>query len=492
MTFPLPINLPEELRSIQEKWIKAKREDQDLIYALEFGPAFVPLFARLPLHGWIGDPPKVKALISILGLSWQPVALMAAWARPEHILILGTQDSLSNKIGDEPVLELISRLSGIPIKCFITRQIEDTNEVRIYSEVCDFSRKFGFELHELAVDPTGGKKSMSVSAALAGFLIGAWIVYVDYAQYYSEKRIPVAGTEYPRLLRNPLEVFGDLEFERIQEAYRSGNYEESAHIARNLASKLYEPREAEALALMAEAYGAWHKFRFSEACDILEKLKNHLEQFMMDGKWLWAGKLLPKIRTQVNVSKELSEITTKLCHGEKLKTIEEGSPLVLNHLAAAERALLHHHIGASILLTYATLERYVDICLWVYYGLDDEEPDFSNVSLDWQKFHSIGRMLHKKQYQERDLAGPLTLSTGVQLLAALKPELITQNFLGSIKGLMSDRNKCEFEHGLCPKALSPDNIKKYIEMVKQLLEIILSQDGKNINDELEKYHFPVF
>jgi hypothetical protein len=56
---------------------------------------------------------------------------------------------------------------------------------------------------------------MSASAALAGFLAGAPLVYVDYHEYHGLNRIPVAGTEYSRLMKNPLEVLGELELRDV-------------------------------------------------------------------------------------------------------------------------------------------------------------------------------------------------------------------------------------------------------------------------------------
>lgn len=108
--------LSEDLARIQELWKEAKRPDQDRIYAADFGPKFAPLFADLPLRGAPKELGRPVALISVLGLSWQPVALMASWARPKRMLLLGTEESLGISVGEEPVLKLISRISGIPLE----------------------------------------------------------------------------------------------------------------------------------------------------------------------------------------------------------------------------------------------------------------------------------------------------------------------------------------------------------------------------------------
>lgn len=490
MIRPTTADLTPELKSIQGKWLRAKREEQDLLYAREFGPAFVPLFSGLPLHGWAGDRPRFKALISVLGLSWQPLALMAAWAKPESILLIGTTDSLGNKVNGEPVLNVISRLSGVPIHCFIPHRIDDPEELAIYRAVRSFVQEHDLAPHEIAVDPTGGKKSMSASAALAGYLAGAWIVYVDYAEYTVERRIPVAGTEYPRLLQNPLQVFGEIEFDRVKNAYRRGNYEEAYHLAEILAARLYEPREAEALALLAKAYGAWHHFLFKQAADEMDRLAEHLDRFVQFGRWPWCRDIMYKVQVQRHVIRELSELTARVCEQEMPKTVEEAFPLVLNHLAAAERSLDNGHVGAAVLLVYATLERYVDLCLWVHYGLDDEDPDYAKLNLDIQAFHNTGGIMHGKRYERRDPTGKITLSLGSQLLATLRPELLPQDFLRKILGLMNDRNKCEFEHGLCPRALAVEKVARHIQTVKRLLQLQLEQLGRSLEEDLERYRFP--
>uniref|UniRef100_A0A7C5AN55 Uncharacterized protein n=1 Tax=Desulfobacca acetoxidans TaxID=60893 RepID=A0A7C5AN55_9BACT len=81
---------------------------------------------------------------------------------------------------------------------------------------------------------------MSASAALAGYLTGAWLVYVDYQEYCPQRRIPLPGSEYPRLLHNPLEVFGDSEWQKIRAALNRGGFEEASHLAGQLADRLYD------------------------------------------------------------------------------------------------------------------------------------------------------------------------------------------------------------------------------------------------------------
>ncbi len=361
----------------------------------------------------------------------------------------------------------------------------------IYREVRRFVDRHRLGPREVAIDPTGGKKSMSAAASLAGFLINAWIVYVDYREYLPKSRIPLAGTEYPRLLSNPLESFGDLDLDRIKEAYTRGNYEAASELANILATRLYEPREAEALDFLSRAYGAWHRFDFEKARETLQRLKNHLTRFAPAGKWSWSDGLLEKIQEQSRVLEELDGLSKDILSGQKPRSMKDGWPLIMNHLASAERAFEQGQYGVTAMLLYATLERYIDLALLAYYGLDDENPDYSALPLDKEKFDELGRKLIGPGYQERELAGPVSLATGAQLLATLKPEALPDSFFPKLDAVVKQRNRCEFEHGLTAKSLKRKKVQQSLEDLKEFLlnsRVVCGELG--VGNTLERYRFP--
>jgi len=492
MATPITVSLPPPLKEIRRRWLETPRHEQDALYARKFAPRFIPLFKELPLHGWPGERPRPRFLAAVLGLSWQPVVLMTAWFAPQRLLLLGTSESFDNKIDDEPVTDLICRLADIPSERVEVREIGEPEELDIYREVSRFAAYYGIRPRDLAIDPTGGKKSMSASATLAGYLIGAWLVYVDYLEYCPIRRIPLAGSEYPRLLHNPLEVFGEYEFQRIREALNRGGFEKGQHLAEQLADRLYDYRLAEVWVFLARTFGTWHRFDFPAAAVEMDKTMDRLRRFGQLAPWPWAEEFLWKLAPRQEALRLLAGLAKQIEDDRKPHTLDEGLPLVLNHLAAAERAFKYKQWGIAILLIYATLERFVDLCLWVEFGLDDEDPDFSRVQVDPDAFHRVGRRFHGKQYQERPLAGPFGLSLGVQLLATLRPDLLPEGFLGRIKGLMSIRNRCEFEHGLCPKPPTREDVERNLYLAKEILASALGLELTGLEDRLEPYRFPEF
>lgn len=477
------VALPEELAAVKKDWLELSRKDQDRIYAQKFAPEFAKLFAQLPLYGAPADLEKPRFLISVLGLSWQPVALMAAWCRPERILLLGTEESLKLTVDGECVLSLIARIAGLHRDAVESVRVGDPGEADIYRAVRDFLAS-GVQPRQVFVDPTGGKKSMSAAAALAGFLAGAPLVYVDYAEYHGPNRIPVAGTEYPRLLTNPLEVLGDLEKRDLLAAFDRSDFDEAERLARRLATLLYEPREAEALAELAAGYGAWDRFQFQKARDHLKKARGLIQQFSAAGRWEWVDRIGEQLDRNVEAIKRLAAVD------EKPSAIEDGLPLVIWYLAAAERMLEAKKSSLAVLLLYAAMERYAGLCLRADYGLDGEKPDYARVKdrIDPDRYDRVGKRLFGEAYKRRALEGKLMFSNSLQLLATLAPALLTENDLTALKRLAATRNKTMFEHGFLPKTPKAGDVRDYAAAVKAI--VARGCKTQQLEELLKDYRFP--
>lgn len=488
MTAPILAELPPDLQEVQRRWIElsASRAQQEEIYANEFAEPFGRLFAALPLHGAPPDMPRPRALISVLGFSWQPVALMAAWCRPVRMLVLGTDESLKMKVKGAGVLTTIARVSGVAPDAIEARRVGDPGEADVYRAVRDFLQRSGQSARGVFVDPTGGKKSMSASAALAGFLAGSPLVYVDYGEYHGPNRIPVAGTEYPRLLTNPLEMMGDLALRDIFGAFDRCDYAEAERLASRLAERLYEPRQAECLAKLATAYGAWDRFDFHAARNGLADAREAIARFAGQGQWNWAFRIGERLVRNSSAIDALAHVDPKP------RCIDDGVPLLVWYLAAARRLLDAEKPSLALLLTYAAVERYVDLCLWVDLGLDDEAPDYGriDVTLDREAYERLGRTFFGKNYSPRPLEGPLMFGNGAQLLATLAPQRLAQEDLGPLRGLSEARNKCEYEHGLLPKIPERSRVEGFLKKACEIVARISGGD-ETFEERLDAYRFPV-
>ncbi len=493
MTAPW-VDLTPELRSLRDTWRRLDRRDErNRFYARHLAAPLAGLFAKLPLHGAPAELERARprALISVLGFSWQPVALMAAWCRPERMLVLGTEESLAVKVDGEGVLSLIARIAGVPRDAIHEEAVGAPEEREVYRIVRRFLDDSGIPARRVFIDPTGGKKSMSAAAALAGFVVGAPLVYVDYHE--ENAGLPVPGTEYPRLLTNPLEVFGDLERRAAVDAFDGGDFHEAAERAERLTERLYEPREAECLAALARAYDAWERFDFDQARRELTKVRDTLDRFASQGRWGWAGHVHATLASNLEALEELQAARERITPGDggEPDRLEDGLPFLLWYLATAERRLEAGRPSQAALMVYAAMERYVRLCLQVDHGLGGKWPDYERVrgQLDREEYDRAGQKLFGNDYRPQDLQGPITFLNGAQLLRGLGSTRLQADDLGPLRGLSSTRNACEYEHAWIPKVPEADEVRRFLKQSKDIVARIAG--GRDaLERRLERYRLP--
>lgn len=489
------VELDDELKALQQQWLAMERNKQDEFYATQFAPLFVKQFAELELQGASPLTARPRYLVSVLGLSWQPVALMASWVKPERMLVIATQESVrkGETMSESPV-DRIARIGQIPARNLELKIIDEHQEEEIYRVVRDFVRHCGIHPSEVAIDPTGGKKSMSVTAALAGFMSGCQLVYVDYGVYHN--RIPLAGTEFPRALMNPLDVFGDAEFEKIESAYNEGNFREAARRAAELAARPSRQRaKAELFEAMCNAFDSWSGFEFENAKGFLSKALGILDQAGHVERWTWARSLRNKLSNLYNLFEKVctvcSEYETAAANNPQF--MQGAILLVLNHLACARRSAQQGRYGIAGLLAYSTLEKYIDLLLLTHFGLNDDDPDFSTLSLDIDRFHGTGRKIFGRGYKPSNLAGQkISLSLGYQLAGTLLPSLFPSN-PARILGTMQARNKCEYEHGIVSRPLDAKTADAALEYVAEVVSLHFGSGVEArtmLESQLAEFEFP--
>jgi CRISPR-associated protein (TIGR02710 family) len=486
--------LPSQLQELQDRWLQLERHQQDEFYARAMAEPFARHFAGLPLEGapdnMVGRKPA--ALVSLLGFSWQPVVLMAAWCRPKWMLVVGTDESLTKQVDGESVLSIISRVAGISRDAIEARSVGEPEEREVYEIIRGFLDKHRFSSREIFIDPTGGKKTMSAAAALAGYLVGARLVYVDYREYHGENRIPVPGTEYPRLLVNPLEVFGDLELRAVFDAFDRGDFKEAARLATDLAERLYERREADCLAELARGYGAWEDFNFKEARVLLGKAEADLDRFAKYGKWTWSDRIRETLRANLKALAELDSARSRIeqARDKEPELIEDGIPILLWYLASAEHRRATNRLNQAVLTVYAAMERYIRLCLSVDHGLrGDVHEDEVRERLDQDEYERAGRELFGPGYRPQEPQGRITFLNGAQLLRGLGSARLEHKDLARLKGLSSGRNACEYEHAWIPQVATDKTVQGFLELAKGIMARIAGGPDA-LRHRLEAYRLP--
>jgi len=454
-------------------------EDRAVFESRDFAPVFSKAFAELPMHHAPKGLERPEVLISVLGLSPLPVAYMAAWAKPKRMLCIASEESASKKYycgrsGNEIVRD-VGGLDYFP-EMIVVDLFAD---IEIYRTVRDFLRRHGVDPSKVFIDPTGGKKSMSAAATLAGYREGVAVVYVDFYGGYDERlRRPVIGTEHPRYLRNPLIELAEDEFGRIAAAFNRGDYLEASRRANELSKNAYDHvREAEATDILVEGYRQWDNFEYGKAYDSLVVFREKVEGFSGrgQGQWAWAEPALVQINLHLPIL-------------EQLRSVNENSqldqwPLVLNDLACAYRQFSRGEFRWTLLMLAVALERYCLNRLKTEHEVIEIRED--DPRIPWGDMASKAKRLNWSHPVTPYASARIDVGFALLFLACKENDFPA----GDMHGICEKRN--QLAHPGNDRTLDEVKLSKYFKHFRDMLVTSNATSADDLNDALVAHRFPV-
>lgn len=175
-----------------DQWMdltKENNQEADKFYYKNIFPEISSRFIQNYHHK------KYDYLISLVGFSERPVILSILATKPKNILFLYTEET-KNKI---PLISEKVKLSSLQIE---RAKIDASSERGIHEAIKKYAADK--EKSRILIDITGGKKSMIGAAAQIALLLKIDAGYID-GEYVHDLRQPKPGTEYFRILEQPLE-----------------------------------------------------------------------------------------------------------------------------------------------------------------------------------------------------------------------------------------------------------------------------------------------
>lgn len=167
-------------------------------------------------------------LISIVGFSLEPIMHTVLTLRPKNLLFIFSKES--SLIGSKDVsafdrFRALIACHGDGYNPTIDQQIlEVADAPHVFSVVRDAITKAASP-DRVAIDITGGKKSMDASVFLAASLFEkVAIFYVDYESYDTDKGFPIWGSEFLNKLENPYKVFGVREEQLVKNFWDKADF----------------------------------------------------------------------------------------------------------------------------------------------------------------------------------------------------------------------------------------------------------------------------
>lgn len=414
--------------------------------------------------------------IATLGDGWAGTAHIISLFAPKQVLLICTEETEKNV---DLLRQYISPFFVDRPKLRTESITDSTDVLQVYKAINDYCLREGAGVKSVALDFTGGTKTMSAGVILAGTALGATdFYYLGNApgSYLRELRRPLPGSEMLIKVEHPFAVFGDWEAENAKRLASEGNYHTAAAVYKELMEKVPDPRRFELYYLLYSCYDAWDNLEVKKAYEYIEKLIKKINQYRPESFCHQFMKVLPVLEKQASCLRKLQIMQKDFCLGEETDS-EFAVSLIMTIYTNALRREKQGKLDMATLLLYRTLEMIAQFTLFLNYGLDTSNPEYSRLPLSeealYQKFSQL--YAQARLSVPSSLPDKISLLHGYAILRAIDDPLVRTINLKQISDQSNLRNNTIFAHGFT--FIKESSYKAFKDMVDRLLEAFLSQQG---------------
>ena len=381
---------------------------------------------------------KYEGLILPLGYSPEPLILSILAIKPKRVGLLYTNET-------ERLLQRIQGETQLTLDQLYKRKIDGSSTVDVYKAIMELYEEWE-RPSPIAVDITGGKKSMVGGAAMAGAALEADIFYVDNTKFTHGK--PEPCTEYLSLLDNPYTVFGNLEVEKARDLYGRHDYAGAQRVFDQLKEQVGDPNLAkvhEAYGHLCAAYEAWDNLDIGKAKNFLNQLLKILKQYPgLTGLSQLCGSQ-SVFEKQVRA---LDFLLTFLKNQQLALAAPDGFHFAFTLYYNACRREAQGKLDIACLILYRLLE-------WIgqhrlkQYKIETRAPDYSE--FDENQLFDRYRKKQREVYQDSDrskLPAPIGLIDGYFVLDALEDDIVENLDWDKFRSQIETRNQSIYAHGM--------------------------------------------
>ncbi len=409
---------------LRRKWLdcikRSEIEESNLIYWENMFPTIEKTFIQnnkaSEQYDW---------LILPCGLEASYYILLIKSIKPKNVYFLGTTEF------KDKYLDFIIKKTELDASQYIIDIIEYKG-----LEISDIYEKIRARLNlfinkKVLMDLTRGKRIMSVGAGIVGAFFGFELVYID-EDWIDEIKRGLPGTEKLVMVKNPFDVFGDLELREARDFFNHNNHGAALALYKRIHQKIIDPRNVEIEELLTEAYLHWNSFNFKAALFKLEMAKNKIDQYHM--------KINPDIADNLIALKVLNSDNSDSEKKSDEFSLHVITDLYANALRKAEEGLFEDAISRL----YRVLELISQYRLQNY-DINTQRPEI-------KKYESAYKTATKKLYGfEKDLPTEIGIKDGYILLFILQDYLLEGYSLEDLRrmfGVIRARDMSIIAHGL--------------------------------------------
>ena len=422
---------------------------------------------------------EYDVLILTVGLSPEPLILSILAIKPTHVGLLYTEETerFLERIQQEANLTTLQLLNG-------ARKIDGSNVAEIYETIMELYIEWDSPAN-IAVDITGGKKSMVSGAAMAGAVLGADIYYVDTDNFDRDLGKPEPGSEFLSLLDNPYTVFGDMEAEKAEVLYQSHDYTGAKGIFNRLQKQVGDADKAkvyEAYELLCTTYEAWDNLAISQAETFLKRLLTLLNQFPT------LAELSPLHDVQsilVKQGEALSCLQQVIKDPQLVLSAPDGFHFAFTLYYNALRRKAQGKLDLACLILYRLLE-WIGQHRLAHHDINTRKPNYSKI--DKATLFTRYQQKGEKVFEDFDrsiLPTPIGLVDGFLILHALDDPIVDRLDWGTLRDQVDTRNQNIYAHGM--SRIDGKAFKAFQKTVNALFSKAQAIEGINANTFIEQH-----
>lgn len=432
-----------------------------------------------------------RGLVLLGTLQANTSALLIAGLNPERVAFLLTDQSRANGMIDR-CRNLLAEVSNrIHLRCapddWLCPEGDHVSILNVYTglrRVLD--RWKDLEHHEIAVDLTGGKSTMTVGLAKAAHVLRLESIYVD--SVYDEHNCLIPGTQRLAIPEDPYLVFGDLEATEARRLHNHHDYAGAEKIFRDLARRVPDNQTYTVYADLAEAYAAWDNFESRRASTALDRvlaqdLPNDLQP---------ARETLQAQRKALDL---LTAINRHLIQHQQqsagalaaLRNTDQVLALLGSLHSTALRRADQERYDVAALIRYRCLEL-LSQCRLATYGIWTAEPSFDEALQRCPDLNARYRQVQRSQGFHRLYDLPersIALFNGYMLLQSLDDPMVAGWDIGSIRNRSYVRNTSILAHGFRP--ILRQEYDEFADVVEEVIDRFFRLIGQS-RREWERVH----
>lgn len=496
----------KELERLREQWVElhnqGKKKEADKLYWENLFPLVRKSF-RQKCREYSA---RYDALMMTVGTTPQPLILTLEAVRPKRVFFLYTSETEKDL---KTIIREVDFLREHEVQ-YDREKVDPDDPEEIYEKIGKRWQEWSREgLSRVALDSTGGKKSMVSAAASAANFLGIDLLYVDHEEYLPELRTPKPGTEYLTCLPNPYITLGDMKIRQCLDLFNACSFEAAEEKLREAREEI-KGKRAQQVATRLEVwhglvkgFALWDRFHYRPAYDELQKAFKSAKKFEMeidlDGlEQNLAGlealkseqrgdELFPLLQRNPEFGLRLAvDLYCNATRREKAGAPDDAAVRLYRSLELASQLRLAHAVGKDGKVGFETSkfewERLPESVLARYIALAEQ------VFVEERRKRPRGT---QDQVYVRT-RGPVGIMHGHLILAAFGDPLWRKEGVDELKAFhkaVNKRNRLMLIHGT--KRAKPEDVDEFANWVAVILKRLARLMGEDLDELVDQHTFIV-